>query len=669
METERECAADQKCNRDKAPITPWNLRQVCEDANATIKAFYPANQLTLSNGVLGQTAAEPLPFPVAMMVSNNWYRQSWKMQAGARRVKNVIVTFEFGPPPRGLPVDPIDRDVVCRTVKSALEVLGMDVMASLGRQDLETLLDGLPSDMTVSAGLTVDDILQQQESVTVKELLNRVDSIVARIGSSMVNLIDLDVSQKRAMALAEYLCEPRLSGVVSLVEAEHIRVAMHRMQDDDTNVNLPCCLRCPGLSSRPLDASSSYEDMSRSSATNTIDQLWQFIDCDRTGFTTQQLAMIQTALKDVRYEARLQWWLRMRACRRRPQSDGSWKGTSIARVLMSPDETRKAALEESIELLRTGMAGRGIRSSDLFMAWTEPYRDGLSAEVAVNALKSLHIPGLSDAHVQRVVKLLMNSDGVVSTKQWEEYFPDSLRESGPDSSDESGERIDPREIGTSEVDDGMVRYRFRLVPHRHFTKVWTSSGISCAPLSVWKYSHLEEGGGWTAKRSPETRIRVNLGDLAVASSKQPQHGLALEVVDSVKIADSRAPSCLTEWLDKHLPHPVAFRLIWSERRGKVQVNAWRPIPPSEEFVAVGVVFSTTPEEPSVGEMRCLPRVWLNEERVERKMVWRDGSSMIFAQEYMGTVDALKEEGGGDGIGTEYKLRKERYGAGRVFNNL
>ncbi|EEQ97587.1 hypothetical protein Pmar_PMAR028394 [Perkinsus marinus ATCC 50983] len=236
VETERESAADQKCNRDKAPITPWNLRQVCEDANATIKAFYPANQLTLSNGVLGQTAAEPLPFPVAMMVSNNWYRQSWKMQAGARRVKNVIVTFEFGPPPRGLPVDPIDRDGVCRTVKSALEVLGMGVMASLGRQDLETLLDGLPSDMTVSAGLTVDGILQQQESVTVKELLNRVDSIVARIGSSMVNLIDLDVSPKRAMALTEYLCEPRLSGVVSLVEAEHIRVAMHRMQDDDTNV-------------------------------------------------------------------------------------------------------------------------------------------------------------------------------------------------------------------------------------------------------------------------------------------------------------------------------------------------------------------------------------------------------------------------------------------------
>ncbi|KAF4717638.1 hypothetical protein FOZ63_031123, partial [Perkinsus olseni] len=578
IETESEYATDQKYNRDKDPITPWDLRQVCLDACATAKTFYPAHQLTVSNGLMGQTAAEPLEFPMAMMVSNNFYRNTWKLRA-VRRLKNVIVTFEFGPP-QGIPVEPVGREVISKTVKNALELLDFDVAASLSREDVETLVSGLPRDMVDSAGISVEGILQGQESITIKQLMDRVES--GELGSPAVNLIDLDASPKRLpseVSLGEYLAEPRLSGVVSLVEAEHIRVAMHRLRDDRAAVEVPSfSLRCPGLSARPLDASPSYRDTSRTFATTTIDQLWQFVDCERTGFTSQQLALMQTALEGVPYEARLKWWLRMRACRRRAQSQGSWQGSSIARVLISPEEARRAALKNALSLVRGGIAARGIRPSDLFMAWSEHHRDGITPQLAVTGLKGLHIPGLTDLHIQRVVQFLMNSDGVVTAKAWTEQFPDSLVASGSESSKSltleaaTTPKIDPRQLEISDVDDRITRYKFRLVSHRHFTKIWSSSGISCAPLSVWRYSHLEDGGGWTTKRSPEIRVRLNLGDLAVDSFKQPSHGLSLEVVDSVKVDNSAAPSAMTDWLNRYLPRPIAYRLIWSERRGEVPLN-------------------------------------------------------------------------------------------------
>ncbi|KAF4705627.1 hypothetical protein FOZ62_029252, partial [Perkinsus olseni] len=580
IETESEYATDQKYNRDKDPITPWDLRQVCLDACATAKTFYPANQLTVSNGLLGQTAAEPLEFPMAMMVSNNFYRNTWKLRA-VRRLKNVIVTFEFGPP-QGIPVEPVGREVISKTVKNALELLDFDVAASLSREDLETLVSSLPREMVDSAGITVDGIMQGQESITINQLTDRVES--GELGSPAVNLIDLDASPKRlpsGVSLGEYLAEPRLSGMVSLVEAEHIRVAMHRLRDDRAAaaVGVPSfSLRCPGLSARPLDASPSYKDTSRTFATTTVDQLWQFVDCERTGFTSQQLALMQTALVGVPYEARLKWWLRMRACRLRAQSQGSWQGSSIARVLISPEEARRAALKNALSLVRGGIAARGIRPSDLFMAWSEHHRDGITPQLAVTGLKGLHIPGLTDLHVQRVVQFLMNSDGVVTAKAWTAQFPDSLVASGSESSKSltleavKSPKVDPRQLEISDVDDRITRYKFRLVPHRHFTKIWSSSGISCAPLSVWRYSHLEDGGGWTAKRSPEIRVRVNLGDLAMDSFKQPSHGLSLEVVDSVKVDNSAAPSAMTDWLNRYLPHPIAYRLIWSERRGEVPLN-------------------------------------------------------------------------------------------------
>ena len=52
--------------------------------------------------------------------------------------------------------------------------------------------------------------------------------------------------------------------------------------------------------------------------------------------------------------------------------------------------------------------------------------------------------------------------------------------------------------------------------------------------------------------------------------------------------------------------------IWNQQRGKTQFFAWKPIPPNPAFVAMGMVGTTTEDEPPRDIMRCVPKHWLTE---------------------------------------------------------
>lgn len=52
------------------------------------------------------------------------------------------------------------------------------------------------------------------------------------------------------------------------------------------------------------------------------------------------------------------------------------------------------------------------------------------------------------------------------------------------------------------------------------------------------------------------------------------------------------------WLVKSMfPLPRAFREVWSQLRGDAPLFVWEPLPPSADFVALGVVCSSSPHEP------------------------------------------------------------------------
>ncbi len=58
---------------------------------------------------------------------------------------------------------------------------------------------------------------------------------------------------------------------------------------------------------------------------------------------------------------------------------------------------------------------------------------------------------------------------------------------------------------------------------------------------------------------------------------------------------------------------VKYRKIWEKVSGSNADNGlyvWRPIPPSAEFCAIGVICTRTNDEPSLEACRCVNRGWL-----------------------------------------------------------
>merc|ERR1719331_1098843 len=70
---------------------------------------------------------------------------------------------------------------------------------------------------------------------------------------------------------------------------------------------------------------------------------------------------------------------------------------------------------------------------------------------------------------------------------------------------------------------------------------------------------------------------------------------------------SREP--LQRFIETFFPHPVRYRRVWSQRI-MPPIHVWEPIPPAPEFIALGMVVTSEDAEPSLQEVHCVPRPWV-----------------------------------------------------------
>ena len=66
------------------------------------------------------------------------------------------------------------------------------------------------------------------------------------------------------------------------------------------------------------------------------------------------------------------------------------------------------------------------------------------------------------------------------------------------------------------------------------------------------------------------------------------------------------------WLDlaleQYAPQPRQFRKVWEKRAEKgASFYAWEPVPPADGYVALGMIFTTTADQPPATSCRCLHR--------------------------------------------------------------
>jgi hypothetical protein len=70
------------------------------------------------------------------------------------------------------------------------------------------------------------------------------------------------------------------------------------------------------------------------------------------------------------------------------------------------------------------------------------------------------------------------------------------------------------------------------------------------------------------------------------------------------------------------PYPLKFKQIWHFARGEKSLFAWKPLPP-ENFVALGIMCTTSDVPPDVKSMRCVPVSWCSAAKTKPSKIWDD----------------------------------------------
>ena len=185
----------------------------------------------------------------------------------------------------------------------------------------------------------------------------------------------------------------------------------------------------------------------------------------------------------------------------------------------------------------------------------------------------------------------------------------------------------------------LAKFRFRLAAHtRGLSLIWTTKGSAARfDLSIWapevdnSAAAAQQAGGLGALLAKRSRARLCLGHACVEGIEPPgragrPHPLILEVADSaVTFGDLGMGSSdhLAAVVDQLLPHPIRYRLAWHSTSFKPPLYVWRPVPPSGQYLALGMLCTTTDEPPPTTAMCCVPRRWCERQATPARSVWRD----------------------------------------------
>jgi hypothetical protein len=170
--------------------------------------------------------------------------------------------------------------------------------------------------------------------------------------------------------------------------------------------------------------------------------------------------------------------------------------------------------------------------------------------------------------------------------------------------------------------------KVKLKPVPQWEKVWTSEGTnSRQQTSVWGVSKA------ITVWERNNKMRVSLGHYATAGFLDPSKDkkyerLTLEFTDTSVFSISHS-KVLDMAVDQLIPHPIKYVQVWHQQLGAQQFYAWKPIPPSIDHVALGMVGTNTPDEPEPELVRCVPKAWVIPTKVRHRHTAKCEKRIVF----------------------------------------
>ena len=361
-------------------------------------------------------------------------------------------------------------------------------------------------------------------------------------------------------------------------------------------------------------------------AFGTIVQCMRFIDCQME-YAAPQLTLLLRGLQDNLCPPRQAFFAAVCASRRRVQS--GWATRSVARIFGLEHELCILRQLSAMIRIRMLLAQRHLSLLDAFRAFNAGQNGLLTCSELYGALVWLGLP-VSPPDVYNMVRYMdRDADGLITYDEFRTCIGmgvDDFEEAAESAAIVSGTANDSEERADfdglhpipipelAEVDAeqeeadaaptvptellGQIKVKVKKLDK--FDEIWRSSGIATKhKTSIWEdkiSKSLKLVGG-------RNRMRVTLGHFGSASYSAPRGDrYTLEMTD-LTLNSVQQSKWLPLATKQCMPHPLRFHRVWAIQTGSQPLFVWEPVPPSDEFVALGMVATSTEEPPPVRLVR------------------------------------------------------------------
>ena len=648
--------------RDTEPARTWSLSSLSlppefahsgaavgtsDGCTGTAQGFFPASRFASHKTHVEKRG--PLHWPDYALLSSDHTSPRWRYDSH-HRLKNIIVTMEWVPDTSAcsaLTASAVDSlpaasgmelsDGQDRRLRRLFELCDPRGNGTVGEQELRTVLSDL--------GMESDG----DDHAAVNELI---DSL--RTGSDGSILLD-EPAFLQLMRSQRFV--PGQSGrywvALSLREAESIRGAIHLAMDMGVPLVSPKERVAIGLRvfGALLDATGALVQdgdgfhltdgapvsdafpMPPRLQLQSAMQAFRFID-SQLGFTDSDARLLLRMLRTDTCDDRTRWFNDTRACRRRPQGklELMQSTAGIMTILKTEDEFHLLVQAATMRLIGAVLARRRFGTHDVFHAFNSARNGLLSCGELGAGLAWLDLDVDEGQLHDLCCGMDYDGNGRITLDAWCEALPAWLPEVEPStqtvlatvqlaplhvsevgqSSQHSVEAIPP---------SALSKFRFKLVPQKTLCLIWSTRNTNTRhDLSFWS-PELD-----SAPLHKRHRVRLCVGHTCTNGLDPPGKGgrvapLVLEVSDSaVTLGSSEYLQAVVEQL---FPLPLRFRLAWFSLQHKPPLYIWRAVPPSGQFVALGMVATTNEEPPPLNALCCVPRRWCEKHPVPPRLVWRD----------------------------------------------
>jgi len=167
--------------------------------------------------------------------------------------------------------------------------------------------------------------------------------------------------------------------------------------------------------------------------------------------------------------------------------------------------------------------------------------------------------------------------------------------------------------------------------------------VKVEEITSWKLLWTSEGSGsrkeasvWVPQFTQNTifgrnKYRVILGHYGAvgfgkkffSTPKPPStlQGFSLELTDLGRFSISQSANLDESHVNYLMPYPIRYKMVWWQQTAANSFYIWKPIPPSGDFVALGMVGTLTNDEPPLDAVRCINKGFLVKSSEPPSIVW------------------------------------------------